>query len=134
MSDSPAGSNPEKDSALDSDNSNTDLSDVNWETIPPVEYGDSAYRRLLLLLLLLFIAILLLFIAILLLFIAILLLFTICRYISSSDTTADSEDLNPFAEGSVPWIAIKKTKKLKLGKCVGLFINFICLFVCLLFV
>ena len=37
-----------------------------------------------------------------------------CRYISSSDTT-DGEDMNPFAEGSVPWIANKKTKKLKLG-------------------
>ena len=64
----------------------------------------------------------------LLLFTALLLLFTICRYISSSDTTEDSGDLNPFAEGSVPWIASKKSKKLKLGMFVY---KTTCLFVCL---
>ena len=45
LSDSTPGSNPEKDSALDSDNSNTDLSEVNWETVPPLDYEDSTYRR-----------------------------------------------------------------------------------------
>ncbi|KAI6658072.1 hypothetical protein LOD99_15785 [Oopsacas minuta] len=77
-SDSPVGSNPERDSALESDNSNSDTSEVNWEAVPSGDPGESLYTR----------------------------------YISSSETSA--EDLNPFAEGSVPWLATKKTKKLKL--------------------
>ena len=48
VSDSPADSNPDRDSALESDgsdNSNSDTSEENWETVPAQEYGDRAYAR-----------------------------------------------------------------------------------------
>ena len=47
VSDSPAGSNPDKDSALESDvsNSNSDTSEDNWDTVPPLEYADRRFSR-----------------------------------------------------------------------------------------